>query len=524
MKRIVALGLVLRFVSWNGEESGDFVGDLLHYGPVIPLNDGTHRIVAGKYRLLALIGKGGMGSVWRADHLALRSLVAIKLVEPAVLTHPDAHSRFLREAQAAASLRSPHVVQILDYGVDGELPYIVMELLEGESLASRLERLGKLTPRATAELMSQVCRAIARAHENGVVHRDLKPDNIFITANDDSEIVKVLDFGIAKHTFPGGHGMTQTGTVLGTPYYMSPEQTEGAKDVDFRSDLWALSVIAYECVVGQRPFDGDSIGALTLAICVRPAPIPSQNGWVPSGFDSWFARGICRDRLGRFESARELAASLRRVCGLEESERIAGAQGLKGPTSSQGGGFAPASFGVGVGMTVVESTVAGNSVAGSLTRSVHGASGSNPSKTSSGFGVALLLAGVVALIGASVTGLWVVQNLQGRLASTSPDQLPAAAQLPSVVPPLAPVLAIAASSASGAPQGVTLAASPSNPSAAFSPGPSASAAESVPPRASAAPNPSQHALDAKPGSVPGAPVPSPRPTPRRPAPQVDLGI
>lgn len=260
-----------------------------------------------------------MGAVWRAEHLVLKSHVAVKLIEPTLLAQPEALARFLREAQAAASLRSPHVVQILDYGIDGELPYIVMELLEGESLSSRLARVRCLSPRSTAEVISQVSRAIVRAHERGIVHRDLKPDNIFLTANDDIEVAKVLDFGIAKHTLPGSHGMTQTGAVLGTPYYMSPEQAEGARDVDFRSDLWALSVITFECLLGRRPFDEEAIGSLILAICTRPIPVPSQLGQVPAGFDEWFSKGVSRQRENRFESARELASSLRRVCGLEDS-------------------------------------------------------------------------------------------------------------------------------------------------------------------------------------------------------------
>src|ERR1700761_4419852 len=160
-------------------------------------------------------------------------------------------ARFMREAQSAASLRSPHVVQIFDYGVEAGTAFIAMELLQGESLAERIARLGPLQAEEMVRFLSQVLRAIGKAHETGIVHRDLKPDNIFICA-DEPEFAKVLDFGVAKvksnelTTTAGSR--TQTGMMIGTPYYMSPEQTQ-AKDVDARADLWGIAVIAYECLV-----------------------------------------------------------------------------------------------------------------------------------------------------------------------------------------------------------------------------------------------------------------------------------
>lgn len=272
-------------------------------------------VLADKYRLTGLLGRGGMGSVWRAEHLSLNSSVAVKLVDSTLADHPEAKERFLREAQAAAALRSPHVVQILDYGVQDDTPFIVMEMLEGEDLATRLSRVGKLSPSSTAEVLVQVCRAVGRAHDRGIVHRDLKPDNIFLSANDDTEIAKVLDFGVAKRVqLDGPKSMTQTGAVLGTPYYMSPEQAEGSRNVGFRSDLWALGVIAFECLTGQRPFDADSLGGLVLAICTKAIPVPSSRGKVPAGFDEWFEKATSRDPDLRFGSARELASSLQALC------------------------------------------------------------------------------------------------------------------------------------------------------------------------------------------------------------------
>jgi serine/threonine protein kinase len=284
-------------------------------------------VLAGKYRLVSLIGRGGMGSVWKAEHLGLRAPVAVKLIDQSIDMLPEALSRFHREAQSAASLRSPHVVQILDHGVDDatQVPFIVMELMEGESLAARLERVKRLSAPETARFVSHVARALARAHEAGIVHRDLKPDNVFLVKNDDEEIAKVLDFGIAKSK---AHAMasdtaTRTGSVLGTPYYMSPEQISGSKEVDYGTDLWALAVIAYEALTGQRPYNADTVGGLAIQICTqRPAP-PSTYAPVPTGFDAWFDRATALDTSRRFASARELADDLRRVCGTS-SGRLTG--------------------------------------------------------------------------------------------------------------------------------------------------------------------------------------------------------
>jgi len=275
-------------------------------------------VLGGKYRLVNRLGTGGMGSVWRAEHLTLTSPVAIKLIEPTTARESDALHRFLREARTAAALRSPHVVQILDYGLDGDSPFIVMELLDGESLAERLDRQTRLGVSETARVIQHISRALGRAHEAGIVHRDLKPENVFIVRNDDEEVAKVLDFGIVKadpNTFGTANSgaATRTGTLLGTPYFMSPEQAEGDKSVDFRADIWALGVIAYRCLLGRLPFTGDSVGRLILEICSRPLPVPSHRGPVPEGFDTWFARACAREPGDRFESAKRASAELSRL-------------------------------------------------------------------------------------------------------------------------------------------------------------------------------------------------------------------
>ena len=296
------------------------------------------RVIAARYQLEQRLGVGGMGSVWRAIDRTLGSPVAIKLIDPELLAYPDVRARFYAEARAAAALRSPQVVQILDYGVDDALPFIAMELLEGETLATRLERGGAIEPARLLAVFSDVGRALRKAHEAGVVHRDLKPDNIFLVQNDDDEIAKILDFGIAKTVNAGAQsGNTSTGAMLGTLPYMSPEQAQGTKVVDHRTDLWALGVIAFECLCGKRPFDSDAAGDLVLQICAHPLPVPSRVASVPPAFDAWFARAANRDPEQRFQSARELVESLREVLLPSLSDTVPAApprRALRGPVAA----------------------------------------------------------------------------------------------------------------------------------------------------------------------------------------------
>jgi eukaryotic-like serine/threonine-protein kinase len=279
-------------------------------------------LVAGKYRLTTLIGRGGMGSVWEGTHATLGTRVAVKFIESEYAESPEARNRFENEARAAARLRSKHVVEVYDHGVtDDGHPFIVMEYLRGEPLDRRLDRVGRIPARETARMLMQVCRALSKAHAAGIVHRDLKPENVFLVwdEEDGADVVKVVDFGIAKFTDQqlGNSSATRTGSVLGTPYYMSPEQARGLRSVDHRSDLWSVGVIAYRCIVGQLPFDGEAVGDLLVKLCTAPLPVPSRIAPdVPPGFDAWFEKALCREPEGRFANASELAESLGAVCGL----------------------------------------------------------------------------------------------------------------------------------------------------------------------------------------------------------------
>jgi len=276
-------------------------------GSLVVLEAGN--ILSGKYRLETEIGRGGMGSVWRATRLDLGASVAVKVMHGHAADNPVGVERFAREAKAAAGLRSPHVVRIIDFGIDEatHTPFIAMEMLEGESLAQRLESVERLSPRQLSRVITGVARALSEAHAAGIVHRDLKPANIFLVENHDDELVKLLDFGVAKAL---GGVATATGHVLGTPYYMSPEQVNSLKDIDHRADLWSLGVIASECLTGRKPFNAETLSELAMKISLGRAEVPSSVAAVPEGFDAWFARAINVDPAARFQSASELALGL----------------------------------------------------------------------------------------------------------------------------------------------------------------------------------------------------------------------
>lgn len=296
-------------------------------------------LIAGKFRLECVVGRGGMGSVWAARNEQLGMLVALKFIESgggADLT--DARARFEREARAAAQIRSPHVAQIFEHGVDGDRPFIAMELLEGEDLGQRLRREGRIAVPAAARILTQAAKALRRAHETGIIHRDLKPGNVFLARFDDDEMVKILDFGVAKVIAAGaieGSDATQTGMVFGSPSYMSPEQARGVRALDHRTDLWSLAVIAFRAVTGVKPFDAATIGDLVVKLCIDPLPVATSIAPdLPPAIDRFFERAFARDPNARFASALELAAAFEQIAAGSPSQRppmIAGPPSSSGP-------------------------------------------------------------------------------------------------------------------------------------------------------------------------------------------------
>jgi serine/threonine protein kinase len=278
-------------------------------------------IVGGKYRLEKPLAKGGMGSVWLARHTELDAPVAVKFMAHELVGTPVAEMRFKREAKAAAQLRSPHVVQIHDYGIHDGAPYMVMELLDGEDLSTELDRVGRLPIGRVATIALQVAKALALAHAAGIVHRDLKPANLFLARSGDDETVKVLDFGVAKETATSlVVDKTTSGTLVGSPQYMSPEQARG-EHVDFQSDLWSLGVVVFEALTGRPPFESTHLGALLAKIHEANAPLPTSIAPdLPAAVDAFMKRALARSPADRFPSAKAMADELAAIAGATPKE------------------------------------------------------------------------------------------------------------------------------------------------------------------------------------------------------------
>jgi len=276
------------------------------------LKSGT--LITQNVRLVSPLNEGAMGSIWIAEHIKTRRRLAVKFVTTKRAKDRALLKRFKREAEAASKIESPHVVKIYGFGklTDGS-PYMVMELLIGETLGARLERDSVLSLEDTAVVLSQVAKALDAAHAKGVIHRDIKPDNIFIVGQDDFPLVKVLDFGMAKETRVRNDSIvTATGVTVGTPEYMSPEQVLGSKDVDHRSDFWALGVVAYRCIAGVIPFQGTTPHSLFFSIC-RGDFAPLVESSVPEHFSAWFRKALAPNKEKRFDSAEEMCAEFERA-------------------------------------------------------------------------------------------------------------------------------------------------------------------------------------------------------------------
>ncbi len=287
-------------------------------------------VIAGKYRLESKIGEGGMGSVWRATHLRLEKPVAVKIVSATHAASFDARWRFQSEARAAAKLQSKNVVHIEDIGeMEDGTPFMVMELLRGMSLEQRITRDGPLALPETQRILGQVCRVLSHAHSAGIVHRDIKPENIFLAHLDgeDEPVVKVLDFGVAKSASAASTSTTQTGALIGTPMYASPEQARARKDIDGRSDLYSLGLVTFVMLTGKDPFEADSLADLIIQICTGPLPrlLDAAPHALPPTLEDWFARACAREPSERFATADDFAEGFARAAGLPLPSRPGGA-------------------------------------------------------------------------------------------------------------------------------------------------------------------------------------------------------
>jgi serine/threonine-protein kinase len=290
-------------------------------------------IIAGRYKLEAPIAEGGMGAIWRATHLKLQSGVAIKFMAPSIAASPKARERFEREAKAAAKIQYVHIVHVHDFGIEDDTPFLVMELLRGESFEERLQTKFRLPFGELVPIVTQIAKGLRKAHEAGVVHRDLKPGNIFLVkSEDDDEIVKLVDFGIAKQTGVPVDSSTKTGEFMGSPHYMSPEQVQDSRDIDARSDLWSLGVILFRALTGALPFPGDTVGAIIGKVLTSAIPTPtSYVRGLPDGIDAFFQKALARDRAARFQSAREMASAFAALAGVSMAADEGGRRGSSAP-------------------------------------------------------------------------------------------------------------------------------------------------------------------------------------------------
>jgi eukaryotic-like serine/threonine-protein kinase len=277
-------------------------------------------VIGGKYRITELIGQGGMGTVFEAVHTGTGSRVAIKLIVSNDIKE-EVFVRFQREARAAGAIDSHHIVRIFDMGTDERSgsPYMVMERLVGEDLSQLMRRIGPLAPATACALIAQAALGLAKAHESSVVHRDIKPANLFLhDSSDNGEVVvKILDFGIAKVLMDVMQrseegGLTRTGSMLGSPHYMSPEQAQGLRSIDHRSDIWSLGVVLYKLLCGQTPHAHlQTLGQVILAICSHPPrPLQELAPWVPPDVARIVHRALLPDPGQRFQTAYEMYAAL----------------------------------------------------------------------------------------------------------------------------------------------------------------------------------------------------------------------
>ncbi|MFW6089825.1 MAG: serine/threonine-protein kinase [Gemmatimonadota bacterium] len=289
-------------------------------------------LLEGRYRVLRILGEGGMGAVYEVEHERIGRRFALKTLHPRLAQDPETVARFHREARAAGTIGSSHIIEVSDMGqLPNGAPYIVMELLEGQDLGAVIDGEGALPIARVVHIGRQACEGLTAAHGKGIIHRDLKPENIFLTTRDgEPDFVKLLDFGISKfrETAEGldGTGMTRTGMTLGTPYYMAPEQASAAKEIDARADVYAMGVVLFQALSGRLPYEAPSLTALLLKIAQEPPPsMVELRPDIPPGLESVVHRAMQKEPQQRFDNMEQLAAAL---------EPFADAPSAPGPRAS----------------------------------------------------------------------------------------------------------------------------------------------------------------------------------------------
>ncbi len=512
-------------------------------------------VLAGKYRVERTLGVGGFGIVLQALHEQLDERVAIKILLPEAAAHATAPTRFVREARSAAKIRSEHVARVKDVGqLADSTPYMVMEYLEGEDLSALVKRAGRQAVPDVCEWLLQACEAIAEAHGLGMVHRDLKPANLYLTHRiDGTPCVKVLDFGISKLAAEANaeqKGMTSTSDVMGSPYYMSPEQMRSTRDVDARADVWALGAILFELLAGEPPFDAETMTGLIVAIMQEPPrDLANYRQDVPPQLRAAVLACLQKDAASRWQDVLQLAtaiapfappraqASLGRVAAALGNARSGRGPFSSMPSMPETRFGAPAHLAAEAAMTALPATVVspggaamvggasavtGGAASGEWARSVQTRRSRSPAVW---VGVAF---GAIALLG---TGAFALMQLRGRTGADAARTAAPASPVPSVeAAPPAPLAApvdtalpsasVDATTPVASTTGASVAAAPPARPGRPPPAPSGTAAAGPPPGPTVPPlghrpgglRPSPSAPPPKETSAPAAPPPRPPPS------------
>lgn len=394
-------------------------GDIMAQGPCGKRID--------RYEVERWIGGGGMGAVYLARHSMLQHRVALKLLHPSIAQRADILERFLREARATASLGNRHIVRVHDCAVTPEgTAFIAMEKLEGESLQGLLDREKKVEPGRAVEVALQILEGLGEAHAAGIVHRDMKPGNVFLTPPESaaaSEFVTILDFGISKMRAANVASLTQTGTVMGTPHYMAPEQIWNAKDIDQRADLYAVGVMLYEMLAGRLPYEANNTAELLVKACTtEPIPLRDLSTTLPPPLVKVVDTAMARDPANRYQSAAEFASALRAARDAIQRPSMAHATAYAPPPQPMQGGWqatAPTAWG-GSGPLPPSSQVLGTPQWATP-----------PAPSRSGRRTAVILLAVLALFGAvCAVSLAVYVSMEedapahGADAGTTPSMVP----------------------------------------------------------------------------------------------------